>query len=55
MREPVDASTVARSSCACRRAAASVLAKLAAMHRGELRRIGPLMKRFFAELTREPA
>jgi DNA-binding MarR family transcriptional regulator len=32
-----------------------VLAELAAMHRGELRRIGPLMERFFAELTREPA
>lgn len=31
-----------------------VLAELAAMHRGELRRIGPLMERFFAELTREP-
>jgi DNA-binding MarR family transcriptional regulator len=30
-----------------------VLAKLAAMHRGELRRIGPIMKRFFSELTRE--
>ena len=28
-----------------------VLAKLAAMHRGELRRIGPIMKRFFAELA----
>lgn len=28
-----------------------VLAKLAAMHRGELQRIGPLMKRFFSELT----
>jgi DNA-binding MarR family transcriptional regulator len=32
-----------------------VLAELAAMHRGELRRIGPLMERFFTELTREPA
>ena len=32
-----------------------VLAELAAMHRGELRRIGPLMERFFAELTRDPA
>ena len=31
-----------------------MLAELAAMHRGELRRIGPLMERFFAELTREP-
>ena len=30
-----------------------VLAELAAMHRDELRRIGPLMKRFFSELTRE--
>jgi DNA-binding MarR family transcriptional regulator len=28
-----------------------VLAKLAAVHRGELRRIGPIMKRFFSELT----
>ena len=27
-----------------------VLAKLAAMHRDELRRIGPIMKRFFSEL-----
>ena len=31
-----------------------VLDRLAAMHRGELRRIGPLMKRFFSELTHEP-
>ena len=30
-----------------------VLAKLAAMHRAELRRIGPLMKRFFAEITND--
>jgi DNA-binding MarR family transcriptional regulator len=30
-----------------------VLAKLAAMHRGELRRIGPIMKRFSSELTHE--
>jgi DNA-binding MarR family transcriptional regulator len=30
-----------------------VLAKLAAIHRGELRRIGPVMEQFFAELTRE--
>ncbi len=30
-----------------------VLAKLAAMHRDELRRIGPIMKRFFAELTHD--
>lgn len=29
-----------------------ILAKLAAMHRRELRRIGPLMKRFFGALTR---
>ena len=29
-----------------------VLAKLAAMHRSQLKRIGPLMKRFFAELSR---
>ncbi len=28
-----------------------VLGRLAAMHRGELRRIGPVMKRFFSELT----
>jgi DNA-binding MarR family transcriptional regulator len=32
-----------------------VLAKLAAMHQGELRRIGPVMKRFFSELTRDEA
>jgi DNA-binding MarR family transcriptional regulator len=30
-----------------------VLAKLAQMHRGELRRISPLMKRFFSELAHE--
>jgi DNA-binding MarR family transcriptional regulator len=30
-----------------------VLARLAAMHRGELRRIGPIMKRFFADLAHE--
>jgi len=30
-----------------------VLARLAAMHREELRRIGPLMKRFFSELARD--
>ena len=30
-----------------------VLAKLAAMHRGELRRIGPIMERFFADLTHD--
>ena len=30
-----------------------VLAKLAATHREELRRIGPIMKRFFAELIRD--
>jgi DNA-binding MarR family transcriptional regulator len=29
-----------------------VLARLAAMHRAELRRIGPLVKRFFSELGR---
>jgi DNA-binding MarR family transcriptional regulator len=28
-----------------------VLAKLAATHRGELRRIGPIMKRFFSDLA----
>jgi DNA-binding MarR family transcriptional regulator len=31
-----------------------VLAKLAAMHRGELQRVGPVLKRFFAELSRAP-
>ena len=31
-----------------------VLARLAAMHRGELRRIGPIMKRFFSEIARDP-
>jgi DNA-binding MarR family transcriptional regulator len=31
-----------------------VLAKLAAAHQGELRRIGPIMKRFFSEFTNEP-
>ena len=30
-----------------------VLARLAAMHRGELQRIGPIMKRFFSELTHD--
>ena len=30
-----------------------VLARLAAVHRDELRRMGPLMKRFFSELTPE--
>jgi DNA-binding MarR family transcriptional regulator len=30
-----------------------VLGKLAAMHRDELRRLGPIMKRFFSELTHE--
>lgn len=29
-----------------------VLARLAAMHRGELQRIGPTLKRFFGELSR---
>jgi DNA-binding MarR family transcriptional regulator len=32
-----------------------VLAKLAAMHRRELQRVGPVLKRFFAELSRAPA
>jgi len=32
-----------------------VLARLAAMHRAELRRVGPLLGRFFAELARAPA
>jgi DNA-binding MarR family transcriptional regulator len=31
-----------------------VLAKLAAMHRTELHRIGPVLKRFFGELSRPP-
>ena len=31
-----------------------VLAKLAAMHRAELQRIGPVLKRFLAELSRPP-
>jgi len=30
----------------------STLAKLAAMHRRELRRVGPILKQFFAELSR---
>ena len=30
-----------------------VLARLAAMHRDELRRIGPIMKQFFAELAHD--
>ena len=30
-----------------------VLRRLAAMHRGELRRIGPIMERFFADLARD--
>jgi DNA-binding MarR family transcriptional regulator len=29
-----------------------VLAKLAALHRGELQRMGPVLERFFAELSR---
>ena len=33
----------------------AVLARLAAVHRAELRRIGPLMKRFFAEIGDEHA
>jgi len=32
----------------------AVLAKLARMHRAELQRIGPLLKRFFGELSRPP-
>jgi DNA-binding MarR family transcriptional regulator len=32
-----------------------VLSKLARMHRGELQRIGPILKRFFGELSRPPA
>jgi DNA-binding MarR family transcriptional regulator len=32
-----------------------VLAKLAATHREELRRIGPIMERFFAEIARDRA
>jgi len=32
-----------------------VLARLAAAHRGELQRIGPIMKRFFSELALEHA
>lgn len=31
-----------------------VLAKLAAMHRTELERIGPVLKRFFGDLSRPP-
>jgi DNA-binding MarR family transcriptional regulator len=31
-----------------------VLAKLAAVHRSELHRIGPILKRFFGELSRPP-
>jgi DNA-binding MarR family transcriptional regulator len=31
-----------------------MLAKLAAMHRRELQRIGPMLKRFFAEVSRPP-
>jgi DNA-binding MarR family transcriptional regulator len=31
-----------------------VLARLAAIHSGELRRVGPLMKRFFSEMARAP-
>lgn len=30
-----------------------VLAKLAVVHRGELRRIGPIMKQFFSEFTHD--
>jgi DNA-binding MarR family transcriptional regulator len=32
-----------------------VLARLAAIHQGELRRIAPIMKRFFTELTADEA
>ena len=32
-----------------------VLAKLAAMHRAELQRVGPLLGRFFSELSRPPS
>jgi DNA-binding MarR family transcriptional regulator len=32
-----------------------VLAKLAALHRAELQRVGPVLKTFFAELSRTPA
>ena len=32
----------------------NVLARLASMHRAELRRIGPEFERFFAELSRQP-
>ena len=31
-----------------------VLAELAAVHRAELQRIGPILKRFFAEVSRPP-
>ena len=31
-----------------------VLADLAAVHREELQRVGPMLKRFFAELSRQP-
>jgi DNA-binding MarR family transcriptional regulator len=31
-----------------------VLAKLAAMHRAELQRVGPVLKAYFAELSRPP-
>ena len=53
VREP---STVDRRKVELRLSAQGrrVLAELAAMHHGELRRIGPLMKRFFSELTRDP-
>ena len=52
MREP---STVDRRKVELRLSSRGrqVLATLAAMHRDELRRIGPIMKRFFSELTRE--
>lgn len=48
-----EASTVDRRKVELRLSARGrqVLAKLAAMHRDELRRIGPVMKRFFSELA----
>ena len=51
-----EASTVDRRKVELRLSARGrqVLARLAAMHRDELRRIGPIMKRFFTELSAEP-
>lgn len=50
-----DPSTVDRRKVDLRLSARGrqVLGKLAAMHRGELGRIGPLMKRFFSELAHD--